>query len=262
MNAPLNRDMPADRAGLRRPMMWLLAVGPGLLVAMFAIRSVRPVVDPTLVSIWVVLLAATVGTILANRIAAGALALLAVAMFQPMVARDLSFSLSGIDSGLWTTWAVVTIIATGWTLVTALVVLAGRPVTMKAGTVAAVVGVSIGVMLLGVFPVLSPQPAYGSDLSADQISELPVIAMVNYAYGLPSTDIASMEPYLAKLVNPSDLPHTFTIESLDLEVYVPAERWAVVEIDPAQLANDTLTIICTIGDHLDQGMTARVDVDP
>ncbi|MGB7877532.1 MAG: hypothetical protein WBL31_02135, partial [Ilumatobacteraceae bacterium] len=68
------------------------------------------------------------------------------------------------------------------------------------------------------------------------------------------------EPYRARLDNASDLPHTFTIEALDIEVFVPAGRWAIIELDPDALADAPLAVICTIGDHLAQGMASVIEI--
>jgi hypothetical protein len=84
--------------------------------------------------------------------------------------------------------------------------------------------------------------------------------MLNYAYDPVVVEAGEDGTYRARLVNDSDAPHTFTIESIDLEVYVPAGRWAVVELAPEDLAGAPLAVICTIGDHLALGMAAVVEV--
>lgn len=258
--APLAKGAQPNRTAPRTSSTWLLAIGPVTLTACFLIRAVRPVIDATLLGIGVVFVAATIGTVIGSRIAASVLVVLGAAMFQPMVARDLSFSLDAVDSDLWRLWAIVTIIALGWSLLTGAVVVIGRPRTTTTSVVAAAGGVGLGVALLGLFPLLSDQPADASDLSADEIAELPEVALVNYAYGLPDTEIPSTETYRAKLVNPSDLPHTFTIDALDVDVYVPAGRWAIVEFDPRPRAVGPVTVVCTIGDHETLGMTATLEV--
>lgn len=254
-------DRMFDTSALLSPSTWLLAFGPITFGVTFFIRSIRPVADPTLLGICVLLIAATVGTILLNRIAAGVLLVVTAATFQPVVARDISFSLSSIDSGSWRAWAIVSVLSIGWTLLAALIVLVGRPVTTRVGSATAVAGASLGVALLGVFPLLSDQPAYGEGLTATEIAELPEILLVNYAYGLPHTDIPSTETYRAKLVNPSDLPHTFTIDAIDVDVFVPAGRWAIVEIPAHRLTTEPVPIVCTIGDHEDLGMRATLAAD-
>lgn len=51
-----------------------------------------------------------------------------------------------------------------------------------------------------------------------------------------------------------------TIEVRDLEVFVAPGRWAVLEIDGADLAPGQLSLFCSIGDHKDLGMQALVQV--
>ena len=92
------------------------------------------------------------------------------------------------------------------------------------------------------------------------IAGLPVIELLDFRYEPVVVEAVGGEVYRARLHNPTELPHTFTVDSLDLEVFVPAGRWAVLEIGADALAAAPLTVVCTIGDHLAQGMAGVVEL--
>ena len=119
---------------------------------------------------------------------------------------------------------------------------------------------ALGIALVAMFPALSPQPAFGQGLDDESVAALPVIEMVNFAYDPVVVEAGTDAMYRARLVNPSDAPHTFTIEAIGLEVYVPTGRWAVLELAEDDLAGAPLAVICTIGDHLALGMAGVVEV--
>jgi hypothetical protein len=243
----------------------VLGLGPIALAALFLLRATTPVIDATLVGIFVVLVASTVALIGGSRVGAAGVLVLGLALFQPITAREFSFSLSAIDSDGWRIWAVASLVALGWSLVAAVVVLVnGRrtdsiPRPRLASATAG--GVVLGVALIAVFPALSPQPAFGQDLGADAIAALPVIEMRNFSFAPTVVEVAPDETYRARVTNPSNLPHTLTIEALDIEVFVPAGRWAVLELEAGDLAGAPLSVICTIGDHLSLGMAGVVELD-
>lgn len=243
---------------------WLLGIGPIALASLFLVRATIPVVDTILLAIFAVLVAAAVALIGGSRAGAAVVLALALALFQPMTAREFSFSLTASDSQVWRVWAVASLLALGWTIVAAVVVLAvgeraDGAAPWRIGSLAAG-GVALGVGLVALFPVLSPQPAFGEGLDDETIAELPVIELLNFAYDPVVVEAGADGAYRARLVNPSDAPHTFTVESIDLEVFVPAGRWAVLELSEEDLAGAPLAVICTIGDHLALGMAAVVEV--
>lgn len=243
---------------------WVLGAGPIVLAALFLVRATVPVVDPLLLGIFVVLVAGIVGLVAGSRLGAAVVLALGLALFQPVTAREFSFSLSATDSRLWWVWAVGSLVALGWTIVAALVVLAvgSRSDAAAPWRIAslAVGGVALGVGLVALFPMLSPQPAFGEGLDGAEIAGLPVIEMRNFAFDPVVVEVGGDGTYRARLVNVSDVPHTFTVDSIDLEVYVPAGRWALVELSPDDLAGAPLAVICTIGDHLELGMAGVVEV--
>jgi hypothetical protein len=243
---------------------WLLGLGPIGLASLFLVRATVPTVDPLLLSIFAVLVAGTVALIAGSRIGAAVVLALGVALFQPMTAREFSFSLSATDSDAWRLWAVASLMSLGWTIVAAIVVLAVGERTDAAPPwrVGSLLGggLALGIALVAMFPALSPQPAFGHGLDDESVAALPVIEMVNFAYDPVVVEAGTDAMYRARLVNPSDAPHTFTIEAIGLEVYVPAGRWAVLELAEDDLAGAPLAVICTIGDHLALGMAGVVEV--
>lgn len=248
---------------LRSPERWLLGLGPLALCALFLVRATTPTPDVVLLSIFVVLVAATGALIAGSRVGGGVVTVLALALFQPMTAREFAFSLTSIDSAAWRWWAVASVVAIGWSLVAGAVVLVRgeRIGEQRLWLLGAQIGAGLvlGVALLAVFPALAPQPAFGQGLGDDDVDELPVIELLDYRYEPIVVQADSGNVYRAKLDNPSDAAHTFTIESIDLEVYVPAGRWAILELDVDDLAGAPLAVICTIGDHLALGMAGSVE---
>jgi hypothetical protein len=241
----------------------MLGLGPISLAALFVVRATVPVVDTVLLAIFVALVAATVGLIAGSRLGAAVVLALGLALFQPMTAREFSFNLSATDSAIWRMWAVASLLSLGWTITAAVVVLAVGQRTdtaapWRVGSVASG-GLALGFGLVAVFPALAPQPAFGRGLDAEATETLPVIELLNYAYDPVVLEVGADGVYRARLVNPSDEPHTFTIESIGLEIYVPAGRWAVLELTPDDLAAAPLAVICTIGDHLALGMAGVVE---
>ncbi len=107
---------------------------------------------------------------------------------------------------------------------------------------------------------LSPQPGFGGDLTTEELDALPVIETLNFGYNPPIVSLQEGDIYRAKVVNPSDLPHTITIEAIDLEVDVPVGRWSVIEIVGSELAAGQLELFCSIGDHQAKGMQALLEV--
>ena len=255
---------------------WTLGVGPLCLTLLFLVRATTPAIDPILLGIFVVLAASTAGLIAGSRIGAVGVLVLGLALFQPTTAREFSFSLSAVDSQMWRLWAVGSLVALGWSLAAAIFVLVAArtidrtPSVRIASAIAG--GVVVGVALIAVFPALSPQPAFGRDLDSEAIAALPVIELLDFRYepviveaagagdGGGDDDDGADGVYRARLDNPTELPHTFTVESLDLEVYVPAGRWAVLEIGADDLAVAPLAVVCTIGDHLALGMAGVIEL--
>lgn len=237
----------------------LISIGPIALTVLFLIRSLFPSPDARLLAIFVILLVAVGALVGGSRIGAGVVLLLALALFQPITARDFSFNLSSVDEPLWRVWASASLLALGCTIVASVLVFVGE-IDVKRAIGGVVAGLALGVGLFPVFAALSPEPGFGGDLSAAELDSLPVIAMLNFRYEPPIVSLWADDTYRARVVNDSDLPHTITIDAIDLEVFVPAGRWAVIEIDGAELAAGQRELFCSIGDHRAQGMVALLEV--
>ena len=92
---------------------WVLGLGPIGLASLFLVRATVPVPDVVLLSIFVVLVAATAALIAGSRVGAAIVLALGLALFQPMTAREFSFSLSATDSDVWRVWAVASLVSLG-----------------------------------------------------------------------------------------------------------------------------------------------------
>lgn len=237
----------------------LLSIGPIALALLFLIRAVLPTIDPVLLVISVVLSGAVVALVRGSRIAAGIVLLLALGLLQPNIAREISFNLSSVDEPVWRLWAIGSLLGLGWTLIASILVLIGEIDYRRAigGTAA---GLVLGVALVPVFTALSAQPGFGRDLTSEELDALPVIELLNYRYEPPIVSVSRDGVYRARLTNPSDLPHTVTIDAIDLEVFVPAGRWSVIEIQGSELSTGQLELFCSIGDHLQKGMKAQLEI--
>ena len=233
----------------------VLAVGPVVFLGLLVLRAVTPVVDTTLLSISLVIGIVTSGTVAGRRWAALAYLVVPVALLTSPAGRELSFDLSAIDSTGWRWFAVGSLLSAGVATAAAILVLLGRQPSPSNGAAAVVGGLALGGLMIVAVQGISSHPGFGSDLSDEEIAALPVVELVNYGYlsDGPIT-LPADGTFRARLENPSDLPHTFTVEEVDVEVYVPARRWAIVELDGASLGADEVAIICTVGDHLDRGM--------
>ncbi|MEM1331999.1 MAG: cupredoxin domain-containing protein [Actinomycetota bacterium] len=247
-------------------MIWRLAAT--LFTAAFAVRAVRPFVDPTLLAI---LAAMTIVVVLMwrrLRWAPAVFLLFPVALITTPATADLSFSLVALDSTWWRAHAVASLLLAGICIVGCLVLLADGderetqvvPGLRSAGLI--VVGVIVGLGMIAAVRLLEPVDMAGGDLSAAERDALPKIAMTNFAYAPTPLTVEAGTTYRAMLVNPSDLPHTVTIDEWDVDVYVPAGRRAVLELRIPDDADGTQEFYCAVGDHRVEGMVADLAISP
>jgi hypothetical protein len=105
----------------------------------------------------------------------------------------------------------------------------------------------VAALIVVLFGAPVARPAAGLDL--------PRIEMTDFAYGELRFATDADGRRWARLSNETELPHTFTAPSADVDVYVPSGRTAVVML-PA--ADGPLGVHCAIGDHEALGMVATV----
>lgn len=159
----------------------VLAVGPLVFAALFLFRSVRPVLDTTILAIGLALVVVT-GGLLAGRRWAAAYVIFPVAVFASPAGREFSFHLSAVDSDAWRWFAVVSLLALGLALGVVALVLLDRPVTKPAGGASLGGGLAVGFLMIVAIQAIEPHPAFGGELSDDEIAALPVIELVNFGY--------------------------------------------------------------------------------
>ncbi|MEM9565814.1 MAG: cupredoxin domain-containing protein, partial [Actinomycetota bacterium] len=200
-----------------------------------------------------------------------------IALFTSPAIRELAFNLSAVDSVAWRWYSVVSLVSLG--LATAGAILVGRhgrhgrrrpaaeavaspdrsgdvgPVWLAAGGG----GLVLGLAFLLLAPAVAGNPGFGRELSDDELAALPTIDLLNYRYdpGVVSVDASGITRF--RLENPTDVPHTVTIDAIDLEVWVPARRWSVIEFDAGELS-ERLAFYCSVGDHRQLGMSGVLQV--
>jgi hypothetical protein len=191
-----------------------------------------------------------VGSLLRRPLISVALgAFVSVALVASPAVGELAFDLARWDQPAWFVWALALTSVAGCTAVQLLwsrraagVHPVRRSVAVGALAVGLVVG---GVMLVG---------GRSTYRAPDGLS-LPRIELTDFAFGATKFATASDGTRWATLVNDTDLPHTFTVPAVDVDVYVPAGRTATVRL-PA--ADGRLEAHCSIGDHEALGMVATV----
>lgn len=260
----IDSDRPADRR-LVLLLRGLAMVGPVAFLVLFAARAVNPA-DPILLVIAAAMAVTTVGVVAGVRLAAWAYPVFPIAVFTTPALRELSFNLSAVDSDDWRLHAIASLVSLGWATVTALAVAfldrgpsGGGGGGGRAWLGATGGGLALGLVLLLLAPIVQREPGHGRDLSDEELAALPVIDLLNYRYEPGAITVAATGIQRFRLDNPSDLPHTVTIDTIDVEVWVPAGRWAVLEFDAGELS-DTVAFYCSVGDHRDLGMSGLLTV--
>jgi hypothetical protein len=230
-----------------------LAIGPVLFLGTFVMRSAFPAFDPLVFSITIALLAVVVCMFAGQRWAGAAFQVFPVALFTSPAGREFSFNLSAVDDRIWRWHAVVGLVSLGVGMVASVFVMLGRRPggwTLGASLLG---GAGIGALMVAAMAALFGHPGFGQTLSAQTIDSLPVIDMVNYAYDVPELNVQESKNFAIRVKNPSNLPHTITIDSLGIDLYVPAGRSSVLELTAEQMAGP-VPIYCTVGDHRALGM--------
>jgi hypothetical protein len=233
-----------------------LAVAPLLFLGTFVMRSVFPMFDSIVFSITVALTVVTAAMFVGQRWAGGAFLLFPVALFTSPAGREFAFNLSAIDNRVWRWHSIVGLVAMGISCVVAVYVMLGRKPGGLHLAGSLVGGSALGAIMIAALASIHSHPGFGQTLSAQTIASLPAIDLLNYAYDIPDISVTGTESLTLRVDNPSNLPHSVTIDSLDINVFVPAGRSSVLEISAKQLqqTRGQLPIYCIVGDHKALGM--------
>jgi hypothetical protein len=243
--------------------MWRspLAVGPVLFTVVFLIRSFTPMFDPLVFSIAAALAVVVAFMMTGQRWAGLAFYIFPVALFTSPAGREFSFNLSAVDNRLWRWHALVGLISLGIGCVAAGFVTIGHAPKRWPLTTGFAAGVGLGGLMIGAIGALFSHPGYGQTISTATRESLPVIEMLNYGYDVPELQLTENTAFAAVVQNSSNLPHTITIDSLDIDLYVPAGRSSVLELSPEQLTKgaNAFPMYCTVGDHATLGMRRSIE---
>jgi len=195
-----------------------------------------------------------------------------IALVTSPARTELSFNLARPDESGWFVFTVATSMGVGLCAAAAIDVLVDgrwrRPIAAAVAAGAALTAVGAGAFVV-LLTTIDPQPDLGRDLTATERADLPRVGLVNFAFALPSdefddylvTTTDGTEPtkrFRVELDNPSDVPHTFSVEQLDLDVHVPAGRTATIDVDVPGDVGTVIEVICLVGDHADLGMIATL----
>lgn len=169
---------------------------------------------------------------------------------------ELSFDLARPEVTAPFAFSLVQLAACGLAVVTAAGLLVPRERAPRllplvgAGLLAAV---AAGAALV----VVSPQGEETGGLSEDEVRALPEIAMVDFLFEPAQLRVVAGQPLALRFINDGATPHSFAIEELGLDVAVPSGRTRTVVMT---LAPGTYDFVCSVGDHVQEGMRGRVVV--
>jgi hypothetical protein len=250
-----------DRHTAPGALHWWPALGPALLGALLAVRTLAGAGLAPAIGLSIAVMLGGVAYVAPRREWWTAPLLLVgpIALVASPAGTELSFNLSHAGDRFWFVITLAIAVSVGLCVAAAVcAVVDHHAVRRSAGPMAILAAVAFTVGLMA----LDPQPDLGRGLDAATRASLPEVTLVNFAYGLPAddliVDVDGSERLRALFDNPSDLPHTFTIDALDVDVYVPAGRRTYVDIAIERTAAQPLSIHCAIGDHRDLGMVATL----
>lgn len=244
------RDTPAATDRPRPPAAARTAAAAALAAAVLLSALVTGgAPDPAAASVALLPLAAAAGYLRSARWAAVP-AVLGVLTLLSLRATDLSHDLVRPGEPLPFLVAAATVLASG-------VLLAGAlPGTAARGR-AALVGLPLGAVLGLVLVLALPQADDTGGLSGAQVAALPTVSMVDFAFEPGQLTVAEGQPVAFRFSNDGDGAHSFAVESLGIDVTVPAGRTRTVVVD---LEPGTYPFVCSVGDHEEKGMAGRLTV--
>ncbi len=234
-----------------------LAIAPIVFIGAFAVRSVSPILDTTVLSVTVGLIVVTVLMFAGKRWAGILFQAFPIAVFASPAGREFAFNLSSTDNPLWRFHSFVSLISLGVSAVAAIFVARGKGLP-KATFIGTGLGVLAGAAMIAGLVRVNDLSTASITVEEAEKSRVPVINLLTYGYELPDLELRRGKVFHAVLNNPSSLPHTMTIDALGLEVYVPAKRRAVLEINPDQLRKSPLSVYCSVGNHKELGMVTTL----
>ncbi|MFL1381721.1 cupredoxin domain-containing protein [Nocardiopsis protaetiae] len=205
--------------------------------------------NPAMASIAVLPLLAAFGYLRSARWAAVP-AVLTVVTLLVMRTADLSHDLARPGEILPFLVAAATVLASG-------VVLVAAVPGLLAGARSLVVGLPLGAVLGLGLVLVSPQLDDTGALTPDQVAALPTVAMVDFKFEPGQLTVAEGRPVAFRFTNDTDGSHSFAIESLGIDVTVPAGRTRTVVVD---LEPGVYPFVCSVGSHEENGMVGRLTV--
>jgi hypothetical protein len=237
-----------------------LALAPLTFIAMFVIRSLIPIFDPIFASITVAMIVVVTFMFLGKRWSGLAFLVFPVALFTTPGGREFSFNLSSVDNTAWRWHAIVGLLSMGVGSVVAVQTIRDKPLLARSQLANGVGGLLLGVLMITGLSTLYPMASSSRSFTPTERTALPSISLLNYGIDIPDLRVRKRTDFHAVVRNPSDLPHTLTIAALNIEVYVPARRWAILEIGRDQLPRQPLLVYCTIADHRSLGMERTLEM--
>lgn len=205
--------------------------------------------NPALASVALLPLLAVFGYLRSARWAAVPAVLTVVTLLTTRTA-DLSHDLVRPGEVLPFLVAAATVLASG------VVLAAAVPGLLDRGR-APLVGLPLGAVLGLGLVLVSPQFDDTGGLTPEQVAALPTVAMVDFKFEPGQLTVAEGRPVAFRFDNGTDGAHSFAIESLGIDVTVPAGRTRTVVVD---LEPGTYPFVCSVGDHEENGMVGRLTV--
>lgn len=264
-----------NRATPERTLLAWVGLGPVVMAVALVLRAltVRDEIAPVLAAIGVGLLISGVVVVrrratIPNAAAAAVLMIGPVAIIATDARTELSYNLFRPDETGWFALTLLMGLGAGLAVAGAVVsALAARPSSSTqrplAGRLIGVVGGALAgtAAVLGLIAVVDPQPDLGRSLSEDERAGLPTVALLDFAFAPTAVEVVD-DRMRVRLENPTRLPHTFAVDSLGIDVYVPPGRVTYVDVAvPAgALDGDGARVWCSIGDHEELGMVAMLIV--